>query len=215
MGAKAVGPAGSGLVEAFRVSQEAPALQKYRRRKWGKAREFAVWLGESALPDLSAEQAVSLYLASGGTRRQEFQGNRLDEIRDSLDFLLFDNIRLEERFQECAAETGGYNLAGAGKEFVSYILCVAQPTLFAVWNSNAEQALRKLGVNTKALKRGPMGIGYMDLLESLDVVRRDFGLPDFKSVDEFAYSITRPATLRPAQGERSRTSSEPGSERGL
>ncbi len=77
---------------------------------------------------------------------------------------------------------------------MSYLLCVAQPTLLAVWNSNAERALRKLGINTNSLKQGPMGIAYIDLLDALSAVRRGMALPDFRSVDEFAYWVTRPTS---------------------
>ena len=182
------------LGEAFRAVQGDPVLQKYRRRRWSRAGEFAEWLAEAALPSLSMDQALAVYSASGGARRQDFQLNSIEEVRDSLDFLLFDTVKLEGRFQECAAEDGGFKLAGAGKEFVSYLLCVAQPTLLAVWNSNAERALRKLGINTNSLKQGPMGIAYIDLLEALSAVRRGMALPDFRWVDEFAYSLTRPAS---------------------
>ena len=182
------------LGEDFQVVQGEPVLQKYRRRRWSRAGEFAGWLVEAALPSLSLDQAIALYSASGSVHREEFQNTSIEEIRDSLDFLLFDTVKLEGRFQECAAEDGGFKLAGAGKEFVSYLLCVAQPTLLAVWNSNAERALRKLGINTTSLKQGPMGIAYIDLLEALTAVRRGMALPDFRWVDEFAYSLTRPAS---------------------
>ena len=106
---------------------------------------------------------------------------------------MYDTIKLEGRFQECAAEGGAYKLAGVGKEFVSYLLCVRDRNLFAVWNSNAERAIRKLGVSTKSLKKGPLGIRYMDMLEASEVVRVRLGLADFRAVDEFASSISHQA----------------------
>ena len=181
------------LRDAFQSAEAQPHRQKYRGRRWCRSGELAGWLVEAALPKLTKEQALSLYAGSAGNRRQEFAANTIEDIRESLDFLMYDTIKLEDRFQECAAEDGAYKLAGAGKEFVSYLLCVRDPNLFAVWNSNAERAFRKLGLSTKSLNKGPLGINYMDMLEASEVVRLRLGLADFRAVDEFAFSISRGA----------------------
>ena len=181
------------LGRAFSKAEAGPNLAKYRRRKWARSMEFAGWIEVAALPSLTMEQALSLYAASGGTRRQEFNSTPIDEIRDSLDFLLYDTVKLEGRFQECADDDGAFKLAGAGKDFVSYMLCISEPRLFAVWNGNAEKAFRKLGLEVGALRRGPMGIGYIDLLEGSELVRQRLGMADLRSVDEFFYSVSRPA----------------------
>ena len=150
---------------------------------------MAEWIGEAALPKLTKEQALALYDGSAGNRRREFAANTIEDIRDSLDFLMYDTIKLEGRFQECAAEAGAYKLAGAGKEFVSYLLCLRDHNLFAVWNSYAERVFRKLGLWTKPRRESPLGISYIDLLEAAEVVRSRLGLPDYRAVDEFAFSI--------------------------
>ena len=178
-----------GLREVFDRAQ--PSVQKYREKRWQHSQKFATWIDEKTLPELSLEQAISLYTTAGGRKMGEFSSNSILEIRESLDFLLYDTIKLEGRFQECGAEGGAYKLAGAGKEFVSYLLCVKDPLLFAVWNSNVEMALKKLGIQTRVLKQGPLGICYLDLLEALAPVRQRLGLADFRTVDEFAYAVTR------------------------
>ncbi len=180
------------LGRAFVKAEGEPKLAKYRHRKWARSMEFAGWINETALPSLSMKQAQALYTASGGAHRQDFNSNPISEIRDCLDFLLYDTVKLEGRFQECAHDAGAFKLAGAGKEFVSYLLCLSEPRLFAVWNANAEKALRKLGLEAPALRRSPMGIGYMDLLEGSELVRQRLGMADFRSVDEFYYSVSRP-----------------------
>ena len=181
------------LGRAFGIAEAEPKLANYRRRKWARSLEFAGWIEETVLPSLTMEQAQSLYAASGGTHRQNFDSNPIDEIRDSLDFLLYDTVKLESRFQECADDAGAFKLAGARKDFVSYLLCLSEPRLFAVWNANAERALRKLGIEVRALRRGPMGIGYIDLLEGSELVRQRLGMADFRSVDEFFYTVLMPA----------------------
>ena len=181
----------AGLWEKYQQALGLGQLERYRQRRWQRAGEFAGWLTEPTLPSLAMEQAESLYWGSGGSRTREFKTNLIDEVRESLDFLLFDNLRLEGRFEECAAEEGAYKLAGAGKEFASYVLCLKNPSLFAVWNAHAERALRLLGVYPKTLRTGPLGVRYMDLLESLQPVGRQLGLTDFRDLDEFAYAVTR------------------------
>ncbi len=180
------------LGRAYCKAEAEPKIAKYRRRKWARSREFAGWIDEAALTGLTMEQAQSLYAASGGAHRQNFDSNPIDEIRDSLDFLLYDTVKLEGRFQECADDAGAFKLTGAGKDFVSYLLCLSEPRLFAVWNANAEKALRKLGSDVAAMRAGPIGIGYIDLLERSELVRQRLGMADFRSVDEFFYSVSRP-----------------------
>ena len=166
-------------------------LEQFRKRRWQRASEFIGWLSPSTLPYLSAEQALTLYWAFGGTRAAEFRTNPIEEIRDSLDFLLYDTVKLEGRFQECASDGGAYKLAGAGKEFISYLACLGDPTLFAAWNSSAERALKLLGTYPDTLRTGPLGLCYLDLLEALARVRQQLGLADFRTVGEFSYAVSR------------------------
>ena len=169
----------------------------YRKRRWEKAAEFASWLDEDALAALEPEQALRLYRASGGRDGGGFSSNPIAEVRDSLDFLLYDTIKLEGRFDECVMDGGAYKLAGAGREFVSWLLCLRNPHLFGVWNSNAEGMLRRMGAYPESMKRGPVGIRYLDLLEGLAWVRAQAGLPDYIEVDVVAYLSTRSGGRKP------------------
>lgn len=183
--------------ETYSSALEGSGLETYRRRRWQRCQEFAGWLTQVELASLSEKEVSVLYRASGGNRTKEFNSNPIEEVRDSLDFLLYDTITLEGRFEECAADDGGFKLVGAGKEFVSYVLCVRDSALFAVWTSHAERLLRRVGIYRDGLRGKNLGMWYMDLLEVLQRVRREVGLADFRSVDEFAYAVTRPGN-RPA-----------------
>ena len=179
--------------EAYQQALRLGQLEAYRQRRWQRSGEFFTWLDQSNLPNLTMEQSLVLYRASGGGKTGAFKANPIEEIRDALDFLLFDTIMLEERFGECASQEGAYNLAGTGKEFYSYLLCLRNPALFAVWNSNAERALHRLEIFPKTLGKGHLGLGYLDLLERLQPVCQQLGLADFRTVDEFAYVLSKPA----------------------
>ena len=180
------------LGQAFRESGSEHKFATYRLQKWTRSAEFAGWIEQDGLTSLSMEQALALYTASGGIKRDDFKSNPITEIRDSLDFLLYDTVKLEGRFQEYADDAGAFKLAGAGKEFVSYLLCLSEPRIFAVWNANAEKALKKLGIDMRTLRRGPIGIGYIDLLEGVALVQRHMGMDGFRHLDEFFYWASRP-----------------------
>lgn len=179
------------LREAYGTAVQSGQLDSYGRKRWDRIREFGDWLAEPALPRLSLKQAAVLYRSSGGSRRREFNSNSIDEIRDSLDFLLYDTIKLESRFDECVAAEGAYRLAGAGRGFVSYLLCLREPGLLGVWNRQAERALKALELYPATLNQGHWGLRYIDLLDALQKVRLRMGLADFREVDRFAYWVAR------------------------
>ncbi len=179
------------LIKSYRRCLDQGLLEAYRKKRWTRFHEFSGWLVQENIPNLDMGQAASLFRASGGRRATEFKTNPVEEIRDTLDFLLYDEVKLEGRFDECAAEGGGFKLAGAGKEFISYILCLRELALFGVWNSRAERVLRREGDLNASAKTGPMGIRYLDILEGLAKLRHRLGLPDYIAVDEVCYSGTR------------------------
>ena len=182
------------LRRLFDEAFESGTLDAYRRRRWGRAAEFVGWLEQDAIETLQQEQGLRLYRASGGRDSASFTGNSIEDLRDSLDFLLYDTIKLEGRFDECAAPGGAYKLAGAGREFVSWLLCLRNPSLFCVWNGNAERMLRRAGAYPNSMKQGPEGIRYLDLLEALGRLGSQAGLPNFVAVDELAWLVGRLAT---------------------
>ena len=179
------------LQEGYAEAARAGVLNDYRKRRWGRSEEFAVWLEQLALGSLDRGQALALYRASGGRKSEAFSAFPIEELRDSLDFLLYDTIKLEGRFDECGAPDGAYTPPGAAKEFASYLLCLRQPRLLGVWNDNSERLLRRLGLETDTMKRGPIGIRYLDVLDALGRVGSEFGLADFRQVDELAYFVAR------------------------
>ena len=101
-----------------------------------------------------------------GREASAFASVPIEELRDSLDFLLYDTIKLEGRFDECVNPDGAYKLPGAGKEFVSWLLCLRNPALLGVWNVTAERLLRRVGAFPESIESrpdryqvpGPLGI---------------------------------------------------------
>jgi hypothetical protein len=180
-----------GLWDVYREAANRGYLAEYRRRRWSRFAECRVWLAQEELAGLSWDQVLTLFRSSGASGIREIRTNPMEEVRDALDFLLYDTITLEIRFAECAAIGGSYHLPGLGKEFVSYLLCLRDPSLFGVWQSYVPRALRLMGKCPPNLGKGHLGLGYLDLLDALQGVRRETGLNDFRGVDEYCYAITR------------------------
>ena len=178
-------------IESLVTEQNERLMLNYRRKKWLRSGEFQQWLQQEELVTLTKDQAVELYRASGGRDTSQFKTNTIEDIRDGLDFLLYDNIKLEGRFDECATPEGAYRMKGTGKEFPSYLLCLSNPGLFGVWNANAETLLKQTGLLPLTIKRGPIGIRYIDILGALNQVRSQTGRQDFREIDELAYQAAR------------------------
>ena len=182
----AVAPDWPALGDAYRQAEAGGLLDAYRRRRWpdGVGGEA---LAQETIARLEASDFGVLYRAAGGRRMAQFRTNPIAEVRDAADFLLYDRIKLEDRFAECAAPEGAFGLAGAGREWPAYLLTRREPTLFAPWNPHTERALRRWQILPPQLRRGHPGLCYIDLLDILEGVRRQAGLPDFRSVDAFCY----------------------------
>ena len=180
-------PDWSALAASYQAAATADALPSYRRRRWNCADQPQEWLTQGHLPSLTEAQALTLYRAAGGRHTAQFRTNPIAEVRDAADFLLYDTINLESRFDECASPEGGFGLNGAGREWPSYLLTLHEPALFAPWSPHTERGLRRLGMFPAALKRGHVGLCYLEMLDILEYLRARLGLPDFRAVDEFCY----------------------------
>lgn len=192
MTSAAAQPDWAALAAAFQQADAAGKLDAFRRRRWGNAANAAAWLAPDALPSLDASRAAALYRAAGGRRIGEFRANPIADIRDAVDFLLYDAVKLEARFEQCAVATAGFGLAGAGKEWPSYLLALRDPALFAPWSPHTERALRRLALLPHGLRQGHPGLCYIDLLDILGNLAARLRLPDFRRVDEFCYLNGRP-----------------------
>ena len=174
------------LAETFRKAQQDGELNAFRKRRWGNDGR-ADWLDQDYLTALTEAEALALYRGAGGRQAKRFGANPIADVRDAVDFLLYDTIKLENRFEECATESGGFGLAGAGKEWPSYLLTLREPTLFAPWSPHTERALRRLGMLPPGLRSGHPGLCYIDLLDILGSLAHRMQMADFRNVDEFCY----------------------------
>ena len=130
------------MADAYHQAVAAGQLDDYQRQRWPAGIGDGA-LAQEAIPGLDASDAGALYRAAGGRQIAKFRANPIAEIRDAVDFLLYDSVKLEERFAECAIPEGAFGLAGAGREWPAYLLTRQRPALFAPWNPHTERALRR------------------------------------------------------------------------
>ena len=176
------------LSDAFRETAQAGELDAFRSRRWQYADDPAGWLEQDALATLTQSPGRRpLSRRPADAKSTSSAPIPSQKSGDAVDFLLYDTIKLENRFEECALETGGFGLAGAGREWPSYLLTLREPTLFAPWSPHTERALRRLGLLPPGLKQGHPGLCYIDLLDAMQILRVQLGVPDFRAVDEFCY----------------------------
>ena len=181
----------SDLWQTFVTVSSNGLLAGFRKKRWGEFEKWRGWLDQNTLPYLSLEHSLVMFRASGSKGIKAFGANKIDEIRESLDFLLYDPVSLEGRFAECVALDGAYHCGGFDKEFVTFLLCLREPSLFGVWQPYVVKALKIFGNCPLNFGKGHVGLAYLDLLDALMEIRRVTGLPDFISVDEYCYAITR------------------------
>jgi len=181
----------SDLWQTFVTVSSNGLLAGFRKKRWGEFEKWRGWLDRNTLPYLSLEHSLVMFRASGSKGIKAFGANKIDEIRESLDFLLYDPVSLEGRFAECVALDGAYHCGGFDKEFVTFLLCLREPSLFGIWQPYVVKALKIFGNCPLNFGKGHVGLAYLDLLDALMEIRRVTGLPDFISVDEYCYAITR------------------------
>ena len=184
--------------EAFR----AQVLHMSAMDRWDRIGQFQGWLQQSALPHMTLEQAQTLYSASGARKGKEFKANSLEEVRDSIDFLLYDPLSLDGRFSECVDPEGAYTLKGCGKSFVSYLLCLRYPQLFGHWSSYSDRSLSMLGMARPKARKMAQGQGttYVQYLDLLWSVRKAAGMPDFPELDKFMWWLAKEGKARNQPG---------------
>ena len=117
------------LGDAYRVALEDGRLDAYRKRRWRRAEEFSVWLAETALPSLSEKQAADLYRASASNQAGEFKANTIEDVRETLDFLLLRRHQAGRTFPGVRGRGRGVQ-AGGRREAVRllYHVPAATPT---------------------------------------------------------------------------------------
>ncbi len=178
-------------VQRFHELEAAGGLESARNRKWSRSEVAQELLGEDVLEHITIEQAEEMYrcLPISQSKRKDFLSNPLQEIRECLWFLLYEEAPYEIRVWESLDDMGGYRLSGGSQALVAALFCTNDPALFGLVNARVERALRILGVVPQFNRNESQAGRFQKLQEALWWVRSMAGLEDFRVADDFLEAL--------------------------
>ena len=187
-----------GFLERFNLLQKTDAIAKMHQRKWGKADRARELVQEETINNLTLEQADELYrcLPVSQRGRPLFLSNPIKDIREGLWFLLWEQLMYEMRVYEFL-DQGGW-LKGGDLSLVAALLCIKDPDLYGLINTNTEKGLKALGMYPTFEKNESQAGRFQKVQETLFYLFRLSGLRDLRETDDFLEALAK-GMLSPAQ----------------
>ncbi|MFW9885134.1 MAG: hypothetical protein ACFFEX_12180 [Candidatus Thorarchaeota archaeon] len=145
-------------------------------------------IAKARISTLLIEEAMEVFskLRTGRSRKpEEFRSNGINQIRESLYYILYGEDDLSKRLSETVSSEGKYKLSNAGKDFISTILNVIYPDTCAIWNSAVEKGLHKIGLIPPTIRGESLGERYIRITSAIKALRDLGGFADFGITDEF------------------------------
>ena len=186
------------LLHEFKKPREEFGGKNYitRRREWfdkpmERVRPF---LDKERINNLTINDAKMIYdeMSVGGPKLypNTFLENGIEKIKKSLDYLLYDEEPLEERFFNFVGNIdSGYYLKGVGRAFASTALLLIDCKNFGIWNGAIDGGLKNLGLLPKRERGEHVGKTYVKILQILEDLREKCEFDDLSVVDEFVELI--------------------------
>lgn len=181
------------LIQRFSTLDAAGHLERNRSRKWGKVDTAKTLLEEERLRTMSLEEADTLYrsLPISQRRRREFLSNPVEEIRECMWFLLYEELMYEIRVWEFLDEMGGFRLRGGNLSLAAALMGTQQPDLFGLINTYVDRGLRALGM-CPAFDRNESYAGrFQKYQETLLYLTRVAPFPNFRVTDDFLEALAK------------------------
>ncbi len=174
------------------------------RKKYSDKRKKACelnnkWLQPDVITNLSDAELTEKFLEyykTGGERQNLNQIYRariirnIQKFRDTILYLLDENIGLSERINEILSPRGKCRIKGFGKAIATSILMDYKPDRYCVWNNKTEMGFAVLGWDPFESKssHGEAYIKVLEALRKLIELRPDLNL-SFDDVDLFLHTI--------------------------
>ena len=162
-------------------------MEGMRRRKWGQAGAAQALIQSERLQNLTMDESEDLYrsLPISQKRRGEFLDNTLQDIRECIWSLLYEEAPYEIRVWEFLDEMGGYRLQGGGQPLVGALFCTQSPAMFGLVNTTVDKGLRKLGMHPRFDPKESQAGRFQKTQESLWRVKGMAEFEDFRVTDDF------------------------------
>lgn len=175
------------LAKEFKREDKAGSFEE-RRKDWWEKLDYDKFITREAIDQLSAEDALKLYKNTGwGVKLypHTFIENGIERIKDSLQYLLYGDAPLEERFTNVVDPNGSYKIKGTGREFASFLLCVKDPQEYGIWNGAVDDGLKLLKMTPRRKRGEKVGETYIKVLQVLKKLQDKCGFGDLQITDEF------------------------------
>lgn len=180
-------------LEGFKSLQATEAVKKIHQRKWAKADRAKELIQEDTLNNLTMEQADELYrcLPVSQRIRPLFLSNPLQEIRECLWFLLYEQLMYEIRVYEFLDEMGGYRLKSGDLALAAAMLCTKDPDLYGLIGTHTEKGLKTLGMFPTFEKNESQAGRFQKYQETLFYLFRLSGLKDLRETDDYLEALSK------------------------
>jgi hypothetical protein len=175
------------LVAEFRREDAKGGYEERRREWWGKLGVKEL-ITEEGIERLDPDAALWLYKNVGWGAKlypRSFLESGIDSIKKALKYLLYGADPVEKRFFHVVDSRGDLKLAGAAREFASFLLCMRDPKSFAIWNGAVDAGLKMLGFLPARTRGEHVGVTYTKICQACEDVRQRAGFADLQATDEF------------------------------
>ena len=181
------------LVDRFRLLEQGSDLDSMRKRKWGKASIAHELIQEERIQGLMPDEADELYrsLPISQGKRSQFVSNPIDELRESLWFLLYEQLSYEMRVWEFLDDMGGYGIKGGERSLVAALFFTKDPLLYGLVNTNVEKGLRRLGMAPKYDRNESHAGRFQKVQEAIWQVQGMARFEDFSVTDDFLEALAK------------------------
>jgi len=158
------------------------------------------WIKPEKIGPMSTAELKQKFLEyySGGEGRQTFNQIWRDRIirdpkfKDTLLYLMDENLSLEQRFSEVVTGSEKMHIEGFGKGLASAFLMDLNIQKYCVWNNKTEMGLSVLGIELPYKASDNDGTRYIKILECLRKLKDDIGSGlnlDFDEIDHFLHWV--------------------------
>ena len=181
------------LVYRFRLLEQGSDLDRMRKRKWAKARIAHKLIQEDRIQALTPNEAGELYrsLPISQGKRSDFLDNPIEELRESLWFLLYEELSYEMRVWEFLDDMGGYRLKGGDRSLAAALFFTREPSLYGLVNTNVEKGLRRLGMAPKYDSNESHAGRFQKVQEAVWQVQGMARFEDFSVTDDFLEALAK------------------------
>ena len=181
------------LVDRFRLLEQGNGLEGMRKRKWAKVRIALELIQEERIQGLTQDEASELYrsLPISQGKRSDFLDNPIEELRESLWFLLYEELSYEMRVWEFLDDMGGYRLKGGDRSLAAALFFTREPLLYGLVNTNVEKGLRRLGMAPRYGRNESHAGRFQKAQEAVWQVQGMAGFEDFSVTDDFLEALAK------------------------